>query len=155
MPILIWKPTLCSLTNKSHYCSPRVLWAAGCIQQPKLLFLQHLAIPGFPPEWSYCQPPQCWHWFTVKHSKAGLQTSSHPQNSASHLLGLQSLQQTSAKLFIKITWETLYMFSKRTETSSYTSFMILQSKTVFLPENCTSRSFAVLLVLEKKLHYQN
>ena len=28
--------------------------------------------------------------------KAGLQTSSHPQNSASHLLGLQGLQQTSA-----------------------------------------------------------
>ena len=31
--------------------------------------------------------------FTVKHSKAGLQTSSHPQNSASHLLELQGPQQ--------------------------------------------------------------
>ena len=29
--LLIWKPTLCSLTCKSHYCSPRVLWAAGCL----------------------------------------------------------------------------------------------------------------------------
>ena len=45
---LIWTPTLCSLTSKSHYCSPRVLWPAGCIQQPKLFFLQHLAISGFP-----------------------------------------------------------------------------------------------------------
>ena len=41
---LIWEPTLCSQWNsKSHYCSPRVLRAAGCIQQPKSLFLQHLA----------------------------------------------------------------------------------------------------------------
>ena len=30
--------------------------------------------------------------------KAGLQTSSHPQNSAFHLLGLQGLQQTPASL---------------------------------------------------------
>ena len=46
---LIWEPTLCSQWNsKSHYCSPRVLQAAGCIQQPKSLFLRHLAIPGFP-----------------------------------------------------------------------------------------------------------
>ena len=46
---LIWEPTLCSQWNsKSHYCSPRVLRAAGCIQQPKSLFLRHLAISGFP-----------------------------------------------------------------------------------------------------------
>ena len=31
--------TLCSLTSKSHYCSPRVLWTAGCFQQLKLLTL--------------------------------------------------------------------------------------------------------------------
>ena len=30
----------------------------------------------------------------VKHSKVDLQTSSHPQNSVSHLLGLQGPQQT-------------------------------------------------------------
>ena len=30
------------------HCSPRVLWAAGCIQRLKLLFHRHLAIPGFP-----------------------------------------------------------------------------------------------------------
>ena len=42
--ILIWKPTLCSLTIESHYCSPRVLWAAVCIQKFKLIFLQHLAV---------------------------------------------------------------------------------------------------------------
>ena len=39
---------MCSLTSESHYCSPRVLIAAWCIQQLKLLFLSHLAIPGFP-----------------------------------------------------------------------------------------------------------
>ena len=33
---------------------------------------------------------QCGHWFTVKHSKAGLQTSIHPQYLVSNLLGLQS-----------------------------------------------------------------
>ena len=37
--------------------------------------------------------------FTVKHSKGGVQTSSHPQNSASHLLGLQGLHQTPAPFF--------------------------------------------------------
>ena len=52
--------------------------------------------PWVPPEWPYCQQAQCRRWFTVKHSKAGLQTSSHPQNSASHLLGLQGPQQTPA-----------------------------------------------------------
>ena len=45
---LIWKPTLCSLTSESLYCSPRVFCTAGCIQQLNLLSLQHLAIPGFP-----------------------------------------------------------------------------------------------------------
>ena len=35
---------------------------------------------------------------TVKHSKAGLQTSNHPQNSASHLLGSQGPQQTPTPL---------------------------------------------------------
>ena len=38
--------------------------------------------PWIPPEWPYSQQAQCGHWFSVKHSKAGLQTSSHPQNSA-------------------------------------------------------------------------
>ena len=56
--------------------------------------------PWVPPEWPYCQQAQCGCWFTVKHSKAGLQTSSHPQHSASHLLGLQGLQQTPACLFM-------------------------------------------------------
>ena len=50
-----------------------------------------------PPEWPSCQQAQCGCWFTVKHSKAGLQTSSHPQNSDSHLLGLQGRQQTPAR----------------------------------------------------------
>ena len=34
--------------------------------------------------------------FIATVSKPGLQTSSHPQNSATHLLGLQGLQQTQA-----------------------------------------------------------
>ena len=29
--------------------------------------------PWVPPEWPYCQQAQCGLWFTVKHSKAGLQ----------------------------------------------------------------------------------
>ena len=40
--------TQCLLTGKSHYCLPGVLWAAGCIQPLKLLFLQNHFIPGFP-----------------------------------------------------------------------------------------------------------
>ena len=32
---------LCLFTSKSHYCSPSMLWAPGCDQQLKLLFLQH------------------------------------------------------------------------------------------------------------------
>ena len=46
----------------------------------------------------YChsQHTHCRLLFTVKHSKAGFQTSSHPQNSASHLLGLQGLHQIPA-----------------------------------------------------------
>ena len=47
--------------------------------------------PWVPPEWPYCQQAQCGRWFTVKYSKAGLQTLSHPQNSASRLLILQGL----------------------------------------------------------------
>ena len=88
---LIWKPTLSSLTRRSHYYSPRVLWAAGCIQQIKLLFLQHLVISGFPR--SDHAVSKLSAGFTVKHSKTGLQTSSHPQNSDYHLLGLQGSQQ--------------------------------------------------------------
>ena len=49
---------LCSLNSKSHNCSPRVLWAAGCILQLNFLFLQHLAILSSP-EWPYCQRVQC------------------------------------------------------------------------------------------------
>ena len=83
------EPTLCTCASESHCCLPRVLWAAGCIQQPKLLFLQHLAISGF---------PHSDH--TIKHSKSGLQANMwrphHSQNSASHLHGLQGLQQTPA-----------------------------------------------------------
>ena len=44
-----------------------------------------------PSELPYFQWAQCGHWLTVRHSKADIQTSSHPQNSASHLLGLQGL----------------------------------------------------------------
>ena len=95
---LLWSGNLqlFSLTSESHYASPRVLWAARCIQQIKLLFLWH-SHPWVPPDWPYCQKAQCGRWFTVKHSKAVEQTSSHPQNSASHLLGLQGPQQTPAQ----------------------------------------------------------
>ena len=104
---LIWKSTLCSLTSKSHFYSPRKLWAAGCIQQLKLLFLQYLAIPGFPQS---DQQAQCRHWFTVKHSKADLLTSSHPQNSSSHLLGLQGPQQTPAYALILLYKMIVFVF---------------------------------------------
>ena len=51
----------------------------------KVAISQHLATPGF---------PQCDH-------TAGNLTSSHPQMSASHLLGLQGPQQTSARTKFK------------------------------------------------------
>ena len=44
--------------------------------------------PWVPPEWPYCQQAQWRCWYTVKQCKVVLQTSSHPQNSASHLLVL-------------------------------------------------------------------
>ena len=53
--------------------------------------------PWVPQEWPYCQQAQCGGWFTVKHSKAGLQTSSHPQNSFS-LLGHESYIANPKKL---------------------------------------------------------
>ena len=34
--------------------------------------------PWVPPEWPYCQQAQCGRWFTVKHSKAGLQPATDP-----------------------------------------------------------------------------
>jgi hypothetical protein len=60
--------------------------SALCIQQLKLLFLQHLAIP---------RSPQSDHTASVRtlvHCET--QTSSHPQNLAFYLLGLQGPQQT-------------------------------------------------------------
>ena len=52
--------------------------------------------PWVPPEWPYCQQALWGRWFFLKHNNAGLPTSSHPQNSASCLLGLQSPKQTQA-----------------------------------------------------------
>ena len=97
---LFWSGTL-HYTVLTHQRIPlllakRVLWAAWWIQQLKLLFLWYLSIPGFLQSDHTVRQAQCGRWFTVKHSKAGLQTSSHPQNSATHLLGLQGLQQTQA-----------------------------------------------------------
>ena len=45
--------------------------------------------PWVPPEWPYCQQAQCGRWRPLKWSIADLLTSSHPEMSASHLLGLQ------------------------------------------------------------------
>ena len=100
LPILNWKPTLCSLTIKSKCCLTGVLWAAGCIQQLKLLFLQQPSHPRVSQGWPYCQQTQWGHWFIVKHSKPGLKTSSHHHNSTFHLLRLQSLQKTQCDLCI-------------------------------------------------------
>ena len=76
--ILIWKPV--------HHQIPLLLtksdmsfWMYPIAQTTLSPTLSH---PWVPPEWPYCQQAQCGRWFTVKHSKAGLQTSSHPQNSA-------------------------------------------------------------------------
>ena len=76
------------------FCSPRVLWAAGCIQAQNHSFSDtYIVIPG----WSCCQQ-------ALKHNKAGIQTSSHPQNLAFHLFGLQGPQQTPDEIiaFCKI-----------------------------------------------------
>ena len=48
------------------------------------------------PEWLSCCRAQWGYWLVVKHSKVGRQTSSHPPNSASHLLGLQGPKQILA-----------------------------------------------------------
>ena len=53
----------------------------------------HLRVP---PVWQYSQQAQCGGWRSLKWSIADLLTSSHPQMSASHLLGLQGPQQTPA-----------------------------------------------------------
>ena len=52
----------------------------------------HLSTPSHPrvpPVWPYCRQAQCGRWRSLKWSIADLLTSSHPQMSASHLLGLQ------------------------------------------------------------------
>ena len=89
MLILIWKPTIPMLFAKT---------ALSCWMHPiaQTTLLPTPSHPWVPPEWPYCQQAQCEQCFTVKHSKAGLQNSSHSQNSASHLLGLQGPQQTPA-----------------------------------------------------------
>ena len=59
----------------------------------------HLSTPSHPrvpPGWPYCRQAQCGRWRSLKWSIADLLTSSHPQMSASHLLGLQGPQQTPA-----------------------------------------------------------
>ena len=87
---MVWRTLAGDYTVQTHRQIPPLLAkSAGCIQQ-SLLFLQHLAMPKFLQGDHTVSKlsEQCRRWFTVKHSKAGLQTSSHPQNSASHLLGL-------------------------------------------------------------------
>ena len=52
----------------------------------------HLSTPSHPQvplAWPYCRQAQCRCWRSLKWSIADLLTSSHPQTSASHLLGLQ------------------------------------------------------------------
>jgi hypothetical protein len=61
----------------------------GMYPAGKVAISRHLVTPGFPPVWPYCQQAQCGHWHSLKWSIADLLTSSHPQMSASHLLGLQ------------------------------------------------------------------
>ena len=68
----------------------------------------HLSTPSHPrvpPEWPYCQQAQCGLWFTVQWSIADLLTSSHPQMSASHLLGLQVCANgPSLSAFVQEQW---------------------------------------------------
>jgi hypothetical protein len=75
---------------QSYYCSPRALWAAGCLAWPKSHFLRQPGHPGF---------PQSVHVDAELSADAGstwLLSSNHPQILASHLLGLQGPQQTPA-----------------------------------------------------------
>ena len=93
---MVWRTLAGDYTVQTHQQIPPLLAkSAGCIQQ-SLLFLQHLAMPKFLQGDHTVSKlsEQCRRWFTVKHSKAGLQTSSHPQNFP--LLGLQGPQQTPA-----------------------------------------------------------
>ena len=95
------------------------------------------------PEWPYCQQAQCGPMVTVKHSKAGLQTSSHPQNSASLFLGLQGLQQTPdfyTVIFIK--WQTIYILG-------YCSFEVHQTSSspdgFYLGTSSTASAVSILI----------
>jgi hypothetical protein len=62
----------------------------------------------------------------VKHGKAGLQTSSNPQNSASHLLGLQCLL-SDPSLRYKVISPDFVDVEKRIEAEIY-NLLILASR---------------------------
>jgi hypothetical protein len=75
LPNLIWKPT----AVLTHQCIPLLLTksALRCwMYQTDRITLSPTPIshPCVPSEWPYCQQAQWGRWFTVKHSKAGLQT---------------------------------------------------------------------------------
>ena len=89
LPILTWKPTQCLLANESYYCSPRVHWAAGCIQHSL----------------SNIYPSLGSHRVTILSARSVLtlvSASSHPLNLASHLLELHCPQQILVLLVHKI-----------------------------------------------------
>ena len=72
----------------THCCSPVALCTVGCIMRQ----IWHLLKPSHPPVplvWPYCRQAQCGCWCSLKWIIADLLTSSHPQMSASHLLGLK------------------------------------------------------------------
>ena len=81
-------------------------WMYPTVQKLKPLFLQHLAIPGF---------PQSDHTVSKLSAVTGslwniVKQASRPQNSASHLLGLQGSQQTPA---FKISYPQLILIRSR------------------------------------------
>ena len=70
---LFWSENL-HCTVLTHQQIPLLLAksALSCWMYPtaQIVFFPHLPIPGFPPEWPYCQQAQCRRRFTVKHSKS-------------------------------------------------------------------------------------
>ena len=76
------------------------------LQTRKLGHHNHLT--SIPPQWLYCQQAQCGCWFTVKHSREGPQTSSHPQNSASHLICLNYRARNRIQLVVRGAQNSLY-----------------------------------------------
>jgi hypothetical protein len=86
--------------NPVTHCCLRMSLSCRMYPAGKVDISRYLAISGFPQSDHTIGKPKTNAGSLCSKSIAGLLTSSHPQMSASHLLGLQGPQQTPANCFL-------------------------------------------------------